>query len=212
MSVRSAISYPSIAWPRSSWWFTVLGALAGIAVILYPDTARLSIVNRIAVAAGLFILPAVLISVVFALRVVFVFCRRANAFEGLAGQIKALEEKLQSTHLVLGFLIQERENRHAYSVAYCYTYEDRTFIKLRKRRGPTLSEGQKVTVIDSRTSSVIGYFTITRQENEYYLCERDGYIDALWLGNIMQHGSQHSEAPPEALAIAIYEKRGDQHE
>lgn len=209
---QGIIPYPRFAWPRSGWWFTVLGALAGICVILYPDISHLSLVHRFAIAFGLSVLPGVLLILLFAARTLSVFCRRAISYKTLLGQISVLEDKLGSTQLAVRWLLQERQNRNAYLIAFCYEYENRTFIALRKKRGRTLSEGQKITVVDTRTDDVIGHFTLTRQENDHYLCERDRYMDALWLGNIKQYGSQHSEAPPEALAIAIFEKRGDEDE
>ncbi len=189
----------------------MLGALAGIAVILYPDLTHLSFVHRFAIAAGLSVLPGVLFTLDLAVRIVFVFSRRAIRFDNLLVQTMMLKEKLQFTELAVGLLLQERRNRNVFSIAFCYTYEKRTFIALRKKRGATLSEGQKIVVVDTHTQGVIGCFTV-RQEDQHYRCERDGYMDALWLGNIKQSGSQHSEAPPEALAIAISEKRGDENE
>lgn len=68
-------------------------------------------------------------------------------------------------------------------------------------------------MFDTETGCVMGEFCLARQTDDHYLCERKGYMDALWLGNIKQHGSQHSEAPPEALAIAIMsETTGDDDE
>jgi hypothetical protein len=208
---QNNIPYPRFAWPRSGWWSTLLGAFAGIAVILYPDVSHLTFVYRVGIAAGLIVLPGLLVILGFAGRIVFVFCRRAAGFQNLLNQIMEVEKKLRSTQLIVEWLLQERQNRNAYSIAFCYAYGNRTFIALRKKRGRTLSGGQKIVVVD-RTLGVIGEFALTRQEDQHYLCERNGYIDALWLGNIKQYGSQYSVPPPEALAIAMSEKRGDEDE
>ena len=197
------IGYPRFAWPRSGWWLTALGTLAGIAFFLCPDVTKLKVAHRGAIAVGLGILTALLVVLAHLVQAIVAFCRRAANFDALLTEINGLEEKLQSTQFAVGKFIQERANRNAYAIDFCYSYENRTFIGLRKKRGPTLSDARKIIVVDAQTDSIMGHFFVTRQTDDHYLCEREGYMDALWLGNIKQHGSQHSEAPPEALAIAI---------
>lgn len=213
--IKSAreIVYPRLAWPRTGWWFTVLGTLIGITIVLYPDITSLKLTHRVAIAVGLIILPGLMVILLCLAKVIIVFFRRAVNFDALLTEINGLEQKLESAQFAVGRLIQERANRNAYPIVFCYTYENRTFIGLRKKKGPTISDGQKVTVIDTQTGYVMGHFCVMRQTDDHYLCEREGYMDALWLGNIKQHGSQHSEAPPEALAIAIISKTtGDDDE
>lgn len=206
------IPYPRFVWPRPGWWFTVLGTLVGVAVLVFPDLSSLGITGRCAVAAGLIAGPGLIIALIFMMRIALTFCRRAVGFKKLLGQIVEIKERLVSTEFTVLRLVQERRNRNAYSIAHCHTYDNRTFIALRRKRGRKLSVGQKITVVDCDGPSVMGHFNIIREDGEYYVCELQGYMDALWLGNIKQHGSQHSQAPPEALAIAISEETGDEDE
>lgn len=105
-------------------------------------------------------------------------------------------------------LRQERGSRNIYRIRYCYAYDDRTFIALRKKPGRALTVGTRMVVVDTADNTVMGYFVV-RRVDEHYVCERDGPMDGLWLGNVKQHGTGHSEAPPEAFAVAISDTTGD---
>ncbi len=213
MTDRSqTVEYPHLTWPSSGWWFTVIGALAGLVILVFPSITELALSHRVAIALLLLLIPAFFILIGYFIHVATVFCRRANYFETHLSNIQALTEKLITAQSIISDLIYERQNRNAYTISYCYCYNDRTFIALRKKHGVSLGVGLKVTVVEPETGSVIGNFRGIKDDNDHLLCQNDGYMDALWLGNVRQHGSQHSEAPPEALAIVISSTMGDKNE
>lgn len=206
------IPYPRFVWPNSGWWFTVIGAIAGLAVILYPDISDFELMPRIIISVCFTVCPAVLLLLAFILRYLIAVTNRARALTDAQEKVRALESDLLATRDVVRALLLERSNRRAYTIVHCYIYADRTFIALRKRTGPTLMENQRIAVVDTQTSAVMGHFIYRRTEGENYVCEQDGHMDALWLGFIRQAGTQYSVAPPEALAFAIMESTGDTSE
>lgn len=190
----------------------MFGALAGLGILLFPSITKLALLHRVAVALLFALFPAFLILIVYLTRALTIFWRRANHFNTHLVEIESLADQLELAQSTISGLIRERQNKNAYTISYCYCYDDRTFIALRKKRGANVIPGARVIVVDSETGSVMGYFRCIKDANAHFLCQKDGYMDALWLGNIRQHGSQHSEAPPEGLAVVISTKIGDEND
>ena len=206
------LAYPGFRWPNSGWWFTVIGALAGLAVLAFPGLLQLTGRQRLAVCAVLIVVPACIIVSYHCARCVRVFIRRALQYERLRELIVSLNTRQEAGDRLCNALLQERENRNAFEVAYCYAFGDRTFIALRTKRGPGRSAGAEVRVTDRESGALMGVFRLTRKCDGHYLCELVGYMDALWLGNVKKHGSQHSEPPPEAIAWILSTTDGDSDE
>jgi hypothetical protein len=206
------VEYPHLTWPSSGWWFTVIGALIGLGILLFPSITELALPRRVAIALLLLLIPTFFILIRYISQIASVFCRRANRFDTHLAYMKSLREKLVSAQSTISDLVYERQNRNAYAISYCYCYNDRTYIALRKKRGVNIEEGARVAVVDFKTGSVMGDFRGIKDADDHFLCQKEGYMDALWLGNVRQHGSQHSEAPPEALAIVISSKMGDEND
>jgi hypothetical protein len=215
MSTKSSeprTTYPRFVWPRSGWWLTAISTLAGIVLVLYPPLASLGLVRRIGIVLVLIVVPAFVVVVPRVVGKLIVFARRALDFDMHLTEIDELKQRVEVANLAIVDLIRGIANRHAYRVAYCYAYQNRTFIALRKKRDSDLSLGERITVVDEQTGSVMGEFQVTEEVDGDYRCERVGYMDALWLGNIKQHGGTHSEAPPEALALVTSSITGDEND
>ncbi|MCX5638178.1 MAG: hypothetical protein NTX52_10890, partial [Planctomycetota bacterium] len=97
-------------------------------------------------------------------------------------------------------------------IAYCYGYGQRTFIAIRKKRGPAVSTGVDVRVFEQSSGGLLGEFRILNEIDGHYVCELVGYMDALWMGYVKQVGSQHSIPPPEALAWVLVKNIGETNE
>lgn len=196
------IKYPSFHWPRSGWWFTVIGAVVGVGYIVYPRVVQLTLPNRAIVGAGITLAPGVLVLASFLLRAIRVFVNRARTFSQILQYQCMLEEKLGCLQELIRLLLSDRTNK-AYVIDHCYDYENRTVIALKKKPGPSLSVGQAIAVIDQKDAAPLGKFVVTRSDTEFYLCEVTGYMDPLWLGYVKQAGTTHSQASPSAVAVAI---------
>jgi len=202
--VEGGLRYPRWKWPASSWFLTAIGTFVALALVIFPGMTGNPWAQRIVAAFMIVFLTTLPVCLPYVVRVSWVFCRRALHWGAMLNVLKELSDKLDITQNVLRSLLQERRERNAYRIAYCYDYQDRTFIALKNRPGPTVHVGARVIVVDEE---IIGEFKTIEEVDGYYRCEKDGYIDALWLGSIKKSGSQHSEAPPEARAYVVAEMK-----
>lgn len=197
------IYYPKLRWPVAGWWFTVVGALAGLAVLIFPGLTLLYGRQRFYVCLLLIVMPGGIILLLHSVRCLNTFIKQALQYRQLTQTITSLNQQHGEAQRLLIALFQERQQRNSFEIAYCFAFEDRTFVALRRKRGRAPTIGSYVTVIDRDSGALIGKFRIQKDSNQYLICELAGYIDALWLGNVKQHGTQHSEPPPEAVAWVL---------
>ena len=197
------LEYPRLTWPGAGGWLTYLGTLVTLLLWVFPSTIQMPLAKKLAIAFLLFLASAMPIVAWHLVRVVLVAYNRAHQVDALVRDIELLHEKLVSAQQTINDLLQERRNRNVYSIDHCYTYEDQPFLALRKKPGAGVPVESKVTVIDTEIGGVMGYFRVIRQDNGFYLCRKDGYMDALWLGWMKKSGSQHSAASPTAVALII---------
>ena len=209
---NDTIYYPKFRWPVSGWWFTVVGAVAGLAVLMFPGLSLLCDRQRFYVCLLLIVVPSGIILLSHSTRCVGVFIKRALRYGRLTQAITSLEQRLGAAQRSLTALLQERQQRNAYEIAYCYAFNHRTFVALRRKRGRAPTVGSDVAVIEQDSSALIGEFRVQKDSDRYHICELVGYIDALWLGNVKQHGTQHSEPPPEVVAWVLPGGIGEEHD
>jgi hypothetical protein len=200
---NDSIYYPKLRWPVSGWWFTVVGAFAGLAVLIFPILTLLCDRQRFYVCLLLIVMPGGIILLSHSARCLNIFIKRALHYGQHKQTITSLNQQLGEAQRLLIALFQERQQRNSFEIAYCFAFEDRTFVALRRKKGRAPTIGSDVTVIDRDSGALIGKFRIQKDSKQYLICELAGYIDALWLGNVKQHGTQHSEPPPEAVAWVL---------
>jgi len=209
---NDSIDYPKLRCPVSGWWLTAIGAFAGLAVLIFPSMTLLNVWQRFYVCLLLIIIPGLIILLFHSAQCLNVFIKRALRYGQLTQAIISLNQQLGEAQRLLVVLFQERQQRNAFEIIYCYAFEDRTFVALKRKKGRAPVHGSNVTVIDQDSGALIGKFRIQKDFNQYHICELAGYIDALWLGNIKQHGSQHSEAPPDAIAWVLPGTIGEEND
>lgn len=195
--------YPKFRWPVSGWWFTVVGALAGLAVLMFPGLSLICDRQRFYVCLLLIAMPGGIILLLHSTRCLCVFIKRALSYERLKQAIVSLEQRLGAAQRSLTALLQERQQRNAFEIAYCFAFDHRTFVALIRKGGWVPTVGSYVAVIEQDSGSLIGEFRVQKDFDRYHICELVGYIDALWLGNVKQNGTLHSEPPPEAVAWVL---------
>ena len=61
---QDQLEYPQFHWPAPGSWFTVVGALAGLALLVFPGMAKLSTNGRLVIFVLLVSAPAVVILVI----------------------------------------------------------------------------------------------------------------------------------------------------
>lgn len=203
-------SYPKFKWPTVGWVATIVAALVALSLFLFPEATRFPLYCRFGAVIGVLLLPTLLIGSVYAIRVAGVFCRRALCYHVLLGRIEILKQELDSTQLFTRLLVEERQGRNVFQIDYCYAYDMRIFIALKKKRGAKIAAEAFISVVDRKTGSTKGEFTVSEVHNTHYLCEKAGFMDAVWLGYVKQQGTNHSEPPPDVLAFAWPITTGDQ--
>jgi hypothetical protein len=209
---NDGLYYPKFRLPVSGWWFTVVGTVAGLAVLMFPGLSLLSDGQRFCVFLLLIVMPGGIILLLHSTRCVSVFIKRALLYGRLTQAITSLEQRLGASQRSLTALLQERQQRNAFEIAYCYAFDHRTFVALKRKRGRSPTVGTDVAVIEQDSGALIGEFRVHKDADRYHICELVGYIDALWLGNVKQHGTQHSEPPPEAVAWILPGVIGEEHD
>jgi len=203
------LDYPRFHWPTSGWWFTVLGVVLSLGSFIFPPVAGASLWSRACFSLTVVVIPPLVIAALYCAKAAKVFCRRALCYGGNMRKISLLQERIEVAQCTVVGLVAERQARTPLTIDYCYTSGEQVIIALRKKPGPALRCGAGVAVIDLQTGSVMGSFKMVRERDGRYLCRLDGYMDALWLGDIKQHGSQRSEAPLDAIALAFVPTVGD---
>ncbi|MCE5197553.1 MAG: hypothetical protein ABFD54_04210 [Armatimonadota bacterium] len=194
------LEYPRFSWTGATWsWYT---AILGVVLALYFGfVPKMPLKNSLEIVLFIFLAPVMLTVAWHFVRVASVGYKRIQQFDVLVKHIQLLSDRLASAQQTIIDLLQERQNRKKYSIAYCYIYKDQPVMVLCKKRGATVPVESKVTVVDTELNDVIGHFRVINQDDDHYLCRQDGYIDAVWLGFIMERGSQQSMVSPTAVAF-----------
>lgn len=209
---QNRLDYPRLRWPASGWWFTAVGTLISVALVLFPGVTGLTGRNRLVLILLLISVPGAIVLSLHVTTRARVFVRRALRYGAFQDAIESLEGQLGAAERSLSSILEERKRRNAFGVAYCYGFENRTFIALRKKKGPAVTPGAEVAVVEQGSKSLLGKFKVLKDDGSYYVCELDGFMDALWLGHVKQSGAQRSEAPPEAVAWVLPETNGESNE
>jgi len=207
---NNGLHYPQLRWPISGWWFTVVGAIAGLAILMFPSLSLLNDIPRFFVCLILIILPVAFILLSHIARCIRVCIKRASRFEQQSLEIRSLKERLGAAQRALAVILQQRHKQNTFEIAYCYAFNHKTLIALRKKQGRKPTVGASVTVIDQGNGALMGEFRVYRDSGKHFTCELVGYIDVLWLGYVKQHGAGHSEPPPEAVAWVLPGAKGEE--
>jgi hypothetical protein len=137
-------------------------------------------------------------------------CRRVRAdalrARGHSALVASLDEayvELDRANFVINALVQERKERNSLRIEYCYVFDDRPMIALKRKRGFRLKAGDSLIVVAQDIGRVLGEFEVTEDAGDRYLARSSGPVDALWLGYMKQAGTARSEPPPYALAMRL---------
>jgi hypothetical protein len=207
--VHQRIADPVLRWPPSGWWFTIIGALIGAALLLAPDSIRLSFPKRLLVCVALILTPAVVLVLGHICRRDRAFVRRARAYGALVTSLDEANVGLDRANSVINELVLERQERNSFRIAYCCVLEGKPMIALERKRGVRLKVGDSLTVI-APDLGALGTFEVIDDAGKQCRALSAGPMNALWLGNMKRAGAAHSEPPLLALAMRFsVEEDGD---
>lgn len=200
--VHQRIVDPALRWPTSGWWFTVIGALIGVVFLVVPKFIELPLLARLLVFGALVFVAVVLHILLHAWRLNRVFARRARAYGAVVTSLDETTFKLDRANSVINELVQERQERNSFQIAYCYFVDDKPMIALERKRGVRLKVGDTLAVI-APDLGVLGTFDVIDDAGRQCRAVSSGPMDALWLGSMKQAGAIHSEPPLLALAMRL---------
>lgn len=211
-SIDSGLGYPKMRWPSAGSLVAPVVIIIAIVDFILPSVTKLSSICLAGITFGLFVLIVIYIAAGHCLQMVSILFRRAAQYEHLLVNISSQQNELDEAKAQIISLVEDKLRQSGYPIDYCYDYGGRTYIELKKKRGPELPAGTSVIVVDMMANAIMGYFTTRSVSDGHYICELTGSMDALWLGNIKQSGSVPSKPPPEAIAVLIANQSGDQDE
>jgi len=197
------IALPSFKRPDSGWWFTTIGAIVAIALIIAPKSVNFSLAARITLVLVFIFLPAVWASLAFAVSSFTQMVRRSFAYPRVYETVSSITMELEQSKLLINALMLERENHRSLTVAYCFMFRDSACISLNRKRGFRVKTGDRCTVVDQENGQVLGRFVVIEVRPESYIARAEDHVDPIWLGYMRQAGTAHSSAPPNAAAIFI---------
>jgi hypothetical protein len=199
------LDYPNLRWPDSGWWFTIIGTLVGLLLLVAPDATNQSFRIRLLACVGITLLPASVILAIYPLRIALVRGRRLQQYDALHSTISNLQGEVAKSATAIQALVQEREDRRAFKIEYCYFYESTVVVAISRRQGIRLQAGSKLIVVDQSEWRNLATIQITGSNGKCYLAKGLDDFDPLWLGYIRQAGASHSSPPPGAIALHITE-------
>lgn len=146
--------------------------------------------------------PAGVLFLLHVWRVDRVFARRARAYGEVVTLLDETTFKLDRANSVINELVQERQERNSFQIAYCYFVDDKPMIALERKRGVRLKVGDTLIVI-APDLGVLGTFEVIDDAPKQCRAISSGPMDALWLGSMKQAGATRSEPPILAVAMRL---------
>ncbi|MBI1311935.1 hypothetical protein GC176_11635 [bacterium] len=193
--------YPKLLTPTAGGVATAIGTVLGVVVFLRPETGSWELSTRIGVAIGVAIVPFALWGVSHLWRCTLVRTERLRDYDALHEAHRQASESLQQATDTISLLMRERQEVRTLRINYCYTYDSKVLMSLRRKAGFKPEVGSAVIVLGRNDGQVYGHFRITEDNGESYTATAQGNIDPLWKGYIVQNGAGRSEAPPESIAV-----------
>jgi hypothetical protein len=200
-----ANSLPEPGWPPwirrdSGWYFTLIGGIATVLLLLMPQLSGFDFAGRI--AAAIFVLVFTLLFSIWlcaANALQSGYCK-LRAYDRLYTRYSTANEALShATELNRRYALE----RAQYELVQVLWYDETLFIQLRKKPGPPLELGAAVAVLDSTDGALMGRFRISEVKQREYIARADGYLNALWLGFVRQSKQSVSPPPPNTVAVIV---------
>jgi hypothetical protein len=188
-------------WPKwqkweSAWWFTFIGAICGLVLLVFPSLIDAPLWIRLIVVIGMVLLPLVISSVRYLFQISSVILSRVHNYSNLYTMFE------QSSRVILSLMKQLIAIR-GFEIDRVSNYNHDLYITFKKKKGITLQQGDLVSVIDTREGIIMGSFQITEIRENEYRAKNSGYIDPVWRGYIYQAGKAESVPPPDTIAIHL---------
>lgn len=205
----TSYEFPAYSWPTSGWWFTVVGTIAGGVIFLAPAVANWPLFTRLTLFAAIASLPAASIFFKTYASRLFVFYRRAVAYDSTQEELRNLRDESEKNCNLAAILLQERQNANSLQIENGYIYDAIPFVSLYRKRGFKVEIGDRMTVVDCTNGMHLGDFEITEKNPQKYIAKAIADIHPLWMGFMVQTGATPSAPPPDSLAIRF--KNGDEN-
>lgn len=199
------LALPSKFLPESSWALTAAGVLFGLLPVWMPSLAAVSIERRITLAAFCFCTPFLLRPLLAAARTVGVLFQRAVAYPYLFEQTENLQAEKQNLQAAIAELTRDRDDRRSLAIEACYVFGDKLTIRLRRKRGFSVHEGDRCVVIDKEEGMLMGRLVVVAcPAGEGYHATVDGSIDPVWEGLIRRNGAAETKVSATMVAVFLH--------
>lgn len=202
--LKPKIKWPRWAWRDSGWWLTVFGAVFAAVIFVQPAVAHHSLLVRLAITLGWFVLSSVLLlAAEYAAKVGSVLVSRLRAYEGLSDLAEQQKQQIEKAQEVIVELSQELTNGRKFEIEKTLYYNEMLYLVLKRKRGAKLEVGHTIRVIDAIDGGIMGVFRVND------IIRSDGYravaewVDPVWLGFVHQDGKAEMSAPPNGIAIFL---------
>lgn len=206
--IPQKIELPVLRWPPLTRLISLVAGLIAVVVLVIPSLTEERLAVRVTASASIVALAIAFPVLPFVAKGVAARWRRARAYESLLTYSEEVTAELEKSQALVTLLVKERNGYREFQLAECYSYEAAAYVKVRRKRGLSLSHGHLLVVV-TRSGRNMGTLEIVETGPKEYLAKLRGDADPLWRGAIYDKGGAYCPPPPQAVAVLPNDEGND---